>query len=60
MKRKIGDYINKKNTNQFTEIDFHDFVEMIQAGMKDEEVANELGIHKSYIEKIKNDMSREY
>ena len=60
MKRKIGAYINKKNTNKFTEINFHDFIEMVQSGMNNEEVANELGVHKSHIEKIKNDMSREY
>ncbi|QEK12075.1 helix-turn-helix domain-containing protein [Crassaminicella thermophila] len=60
MKKKIGNYIMRKNIARLTEINFHDFVHMVQAGLCDEEIAEELGVHKSYIEKLKNEMQKDF
>lgn len=60
MGRKIGSYINKKNTNSFAAVDFHDFIDMVQSGLADEEIAKELGINKYYIEKLKNEMKKDF
>lgn len=60
MERKIGSYISKKNANSFAAVDFHDFIDMVQSGLADEEIAKELGINKYYIEKLKNEMKKDF
>lgn len=60
MKRSVGNYINNRNMNKFSEMNFHDFVNMVGSGLSDEEIANELGINKRYIEKLKNEMKKDY
>lgn len=60
MKRKIGHYVKKMNQDRFLDVDFHDFVDMVQSGLLDEEIAKELGVNKSYIEKLKNEIKKDF
>ncbi|TCO79839.1 hypothetical protein [Marinisporobacter balticus] len=60
MKKSVGNYISKRNTDKFSEIDFHDFLDMVQSGLCDEEIANELGVHKGYVEKLKDEIKKDY
>lgn len=58
--KKIGNYIMEKNIDRLAELNFHDFVHMVQSGLCDEEIAKELGVHKSYIERLKNEMQKDF
>ncbi|QZY57046.1 hypothetical protein [Crassaminicella profunda] len=60
MKKRLGSYIAEKNKDKFSEIDFHDFMNMVQSGLNNQEIAKELGVHKSYIEKLKNEMKKDF
>ncbi len=60
MAKRIGEYISNKNLNRFEDIDFHDFVDMVDSGLQDEEIAKELGVQRNYIEKLKYEMKRDY
>ncbi|MTI55226.1 hypothetical protein [Geosporobacter ferrireducens] len=60
MDKKIGYYLGRKNMNQFADIDFHDFIDMVQSGLADEEIARELGISGNYVKKLKNEMTIRY
>ncbi len=60
MEKKIGFYLGNKNMNQFTDIDFHDFTDMVQSGLADEEIAREIGISENYVRKLKNEMTIRY
>ncbi|MCT4621467.1 MAG: hypothetical protein N4A62_19025 [Marinisporobacter sp.] len=60
MKKKLGRYIAERNANKFSEMDFHDFMNMVESGLNSQEIAKELGVHKSYIEKLKNEMKRDF
>ena len=60
MEKKIGFYLGNKNMNQFTDIDFHDFIDMVQSGLADEEIAKEIGINENYVRKLKNEMTIRY
>ncbi|MBS3994393.1 MAG: hypothetical protein KGZ33_01245 [Alkaliphilus sp.] len=60
MDKKIGDYLNKKNSARFTEIDFHDFIYMVETGLSNEEIALELGVSKKYIDNLKNEFDKDY
>jgi len=60
MNKKIGNYISKRNAARFMEVDFHDFIDMVQTGLSDEEIAVELGVNREYIEKLKNELYRDY
>lgn len=60
MDKRIGDYLNKKNSTRFTEIDFHDFIYMVETGLSNEEIALELGVSKKYIDNLKNEFDKDY
>ncbi|MEW9121282.1 MAG: hypothetical protein AB2421_01130 [Thermotaleaceae bacterium] len=60
MDKKIGHYLNQRHTNSYTDIDFHDFIDMIQSGLGDEEIAKELGINGSHVKKLRNEMCMRY
>ena len=60
MNKRIGHYISGKNATRFTEIDFHDFIDMVQTGLSNEEIAVELGVNKQYIEKLKDELYKDY
>ncbi|QXM05941.1 helix-turn-helix domain-containing protein [Crassaminicella indica] len=60
MKKKLGNYIMEKNKDKFSEIDFHDFIDMVQSGLSTQEIAKELGVSRSYIERLKNEMKKDF
>ncbi|SHI51770.1 hypothetical protein SAMN02745975_00044 [Geosporobacter subterraneus DSM 17957] len=60
MEKKIGYYLGRKNMSQFTDIDFHDFIDMVQSGLGDEEIAKELGISGNYVRKLKDEITIRY
>ena len=60
MSKKICDYIGEKNTKSFSEIDFHDFIDMVDSGLSNEEIAVELGVNKLQIDKLKDELHRDY
>lgn len=60
MDKKIGNYISNKNSIRFTEIDFHDFIDMVETGLSNEEIALELGVSRQYIDKLKNEFDKDY
>ena len=41
-------------------VDLHDINELIEMGLKKEEISRELGISKKYIQKVFNDYYRDY
>ncbi|KXG76991.1 helix-turn-helix domain-containing protein [Thermotalea metallivorans] len=60
MAKRIGDYISNRNRERLKDIDFHDFMDMIDSGLNDEEIAKELGVHRQYVEKLKQEMKKDY
>ncbi|WP_053957022.1 hypothetical protein [Inediibacterium massiliense] len=60
MKKSIGKYIMKKNQELLREIDFHDFMNMVESNLCDEEMASELGVHKEYIKRLKNEIKKDF
>jgi hypothetical protein len=46
--------------NKFKDIDFHDFIDMVDSGLQDEEIAKELGVQRNYIEKLKYEIKKDY
>ncbi len=60
MKKHIHDYAAHKNNRRFRDIDFHDFIEMKERGLSDSEISKELGVPKSYVNKLGNDFRKNY
>lgn len=60
MKKYIYDYVAGKKRNRFCDVDFHDFIEMNENGLSKEEMSDELGIPKSYVSKLVNDLRKDY
>lgn len=52
MARKINDYIAEKNKGIALDISFHDLVELRNLGFNDAEIARELGVPKSHVNKL--------
>ncbi|MTI47780.1 hypothetical protein [Sporosalibacterium faouarense] len=60
MKKNIHDFIAGRRTSRFADVDFHDFIEMNEKGLSNEEISNELGIPKDYVNKLRNDLQKDY
>lgn len=60
MKKYIHDFITEKKNRRFTDVDFHDFIEMNKRGLSSEEMSKELGISKSYVNKLRDDLQKDY
>jgi len=60
MKGNIHDFISKKNERILLDVDFHDLVELSEAGLSNEELSTELGIPKSYVIKLVNEMRKDF
>jgi len=56
----IHDYILKRKERMFTDIDFHNFIKIKEAGFSTQEMSNELGIPKSYASKLIEELKRNY
>lgn len=56
----IFDYMSNRKDKSFVDVDFHDFIEMNTKGLSDEEISQELGIPKSYVNKLQNDLRKDY
>lgn len=59
MNKKIGTYIGEKNLT-LSKIDFHDFIDMVDSGLSNEEIALELGVNKNYIDRLKYELHRDF
>ncbi|WP_425446020.1 hypothetical protein [Dethiothermospora halolimnae] len=60
MKSTIFSFITNKNSHKFKDVDFHDFVKMNEMGLSTEEISNELGVPKSYVTKLSDDLRKNY
>ncbi|ABR48510.1 hypothetical protein Amet_2356 [Alkaliphilus metalliredigens QYMF] len=60
MKNKIGHLIQEKTVSSLVDLDFHNFIEMTEDGLSDEEMANELGVSRKYIKQLKDEIYRDY
>ncbi|SHJ76919.1 hypothetical protein SAMN02745883_00421 [Caminicella sporogenes DSM 14501] len=58
MKKRIGSYLSSKNS--FLDIDFHDFIELVENGYDDLEIARELGVPKEQVVKLRNELNKNY
>jgi len=56
MTNRVNSYFSKKMGYNFTDIDFHDFMQMIERGYTDEEIATELGISKEQVLKLRREV----
>ena len=56
----IHDYISKRKERMFADIDFHNFIELKEAGLSTQEMSNELGISKVYASKLIEELKRNY
>ena len=56
--------MNKKTRKTFSKfkenVDLHDINELIEMGLKKEEISRELGISQKYIKKVFNDYYKDY
>ncbi|MCT4595023.1 MAG: hypothetical protein N4A57_12250 [Anaeromicrobium sp.] len=56
---------NKKNksfryrSEKIVDMNFHDFMDMVDYGMNDEEIAYELGVTKGEVMKLKSEIHKE-
>ncbi len=60
MKKNINNYLSNKEDKKFRDIDFHHLVEMQENGLTDKEISKELGVPRSYVNKLINDYRKEY
>jgi len=60
MNKRLSDKLKQKNTKAINDIDLHDFLELANRGLQDEEIAMELGINKKFISKLREDIQRDY
>ncbi|WP_176461568.1 hypothetical protein [Anaeromicrobium sediminis] len=56
--------MNKRKTSKYKsgnimDINFHDFMDMVDYGMNDEEIAHELGVTQGDVMKLKNEIHKE-
>lgn len=51
---------NKFMRKDNNEIDLHDLSELIEMGLNEQEISNELGIPKSLVRSLKKDIDRDY
>ena len=51
---------NKFMRKDNNEIDLHDLSELIEMGLNEQEISNELGIPKSLVMSLKKDIDRDY
>ncbi|RKD34645.1 hypothetical protein [Thermohalobacter berrensis] len=58
MRKSIYEYIYERNQNMLRDIDLHDFIELSNKGLSNDELARELGIPKTYINKVLDDIGK--
>ncbi|MTI70964.1 MAG: hypothetical protein FH751_12005 [Firmicutes bacterium] len=59
MKKKLKDSKYNKR-KEYIEVDFHDLMELKEMGLKETEIAREMGIPTSYVNKLMEDMRKDY
>ncbi|MFZ5966030.1 MAG: hypothetical protein ACOYVK_02475 [Bacillota bacterium] len=59
MNRKT-DYKNGQLKRSSDDIDYYDFMEMLENGLTDLEIADEFGVSQSHIKKMKNQLLKDY
>lgn len=57
---KVYRQMSKKYRNQFDDIDLQDFIELKELGLSKSEIAKELGVPESEVNKFINDINRNY
>ncbi|SCZ07202.1 hypothetical protein [Alkaliphilus peptidifermentans] len=60
MRKKIGEFIQERNNIAFTDVSFHDLIEMKEAGLTDSEIATELGISKNAVRAISDEINEDF
>lgn len=60
MNKRVSSYFNKKKIYSFLDIDFHDFMELVDQGYNNEEIAKELGVSKEQIKNIRDEINKDY
>ncbi|KAB3527666.1 hypothetical protein [Alkaliphilus serpentinus] len=60
MRRKLSDILQEKRGKELLELNLHDFIEMKEAGLSDGEIASELGISRSLVLHLGNEITKDY
>lgn len=57
MAKRVSSFLNKNKKYNFVDVDFHDFVEMVDRGYNNNEIARELGVSKEQVEKLRREIN---
>ncbi|EOD00655.1 hypothetical protein [Caldisalinibacter kiritimatiensis] len=53
---KIYEFIGKRKSRELRDVDFHDFMELKERGLKKSEIAKELGVSEREVRKLIEDI----
>jgi len=56
----INNYFNNKKNGRFSDMDFHDFIEMTERGLSTDEISKEFGVPKTYVKKLSDELRKDY
>lgn len=57
MSKRVNSYLKNKKKYNFIDVDFHDFMELVDEGYKNEEIAMELGVSKEQVERLRGEVN---
>ncbi len=60
MDNNIGKYIYNKNQNRAINVDFYEFIDMMESGLTDEEIAMAFQVNKRHIQQLKNEIQKDF
>ncbi len=60
MAKRDNFMMGKHQTNNLFDIDFHDFMELVESGYSTNEIARELGVSKREVNILRNEINKEY
>lgn len=58
MAKRVNSYFTGNKKKDLVDIDFHDFMEMVDRGYNNEEIASELGVSKEQVFKLKSELNK--
>ncbi|WP_432665386.1 hypothetical protein R9X47_03790 [Wukongibacter baidiensis] len=60
MAKKVNNYFNNNNKNNFMDIDCEELMRMVDSGYKTEEIAKALSVSKEQINNLKSEIDKYY
>ncbi len=60
MKKRKKIFSRETQTNNFLDVDFHEFMELVDHGYNTQEIASELGVSEKEVINLRNEINKEF